>query len=191
MWVRAVAVVAAVVVGCVSGAAMAAGYTEVWNPPEASGHALKPVKRRSRETKVRTGTSSKHPVGMQRKSSKLASSAVRGDRTAAHAGVKKVSAKAGVKQPGMSKLKPKAAVVAQANKPHAQPVRAQGAQGGVRHASMNSGHSARPHAVNVAAKPALSHPHAPVASTNPSVGPANANSNPSMASSGSLPPIIH
>jgi hypothetical protein len=56
---------------------------------------------------------------------------------------------------------------------------------------MDSGRSARPHVVNVAAKPAVSHPHAPVASTTPSVSPANANSNPAMASSGSLPPIIH
>ena len=37
MWVRAVAT--AVAVWCVSGAAMAAGYAEVWNPPEATGHA--------------------------------------------------------------------------------------------------------------------------------------------------------
>ena len=126
MWVRAVAV--ALVVGCVSGAAMAAGYTEVWNPPEAS----KPLKRRQGDVKVRTGAGSKHVAGMQHKPSKVASSAVHGDRAATH-----------------------------------------------------------PHAVNVSAKPAVSHPHAPGASAARSAGPANANSNPAMASSGSLPPIIH
>jgi hypothetical protein len=189
MWVRAVAVV--LVVGCVSGAAMAAGYTEVWNPPEASGHVVKPVKQRSGETKVGTGAGSKHAVGMQQKSPKHVAAAMRADRTAAHASVKKVSAKAGVKQPGVSKVKPKAAMVAQANKPHVQRVRAQGKQGAVMHANLDSGRSARPHVSNVAAKPAVSHPHTPVASTNPGAAPASANSNPAMASSGSLPPIIH
>jgi hypothetical protein len=40
MWVRGIA--AALAAWCVSGVALAANYSEVWNPPEAAGHVRKP-----------------------------------------------------------------------------------------------------------------------------------------------------
>jgi hypothetical protein len=208
MWVRAVAV--ALIVGCVSGAAMAAGYTEVWNPPEASGHAVKPAKKRSGEVKGKAGgrlkegakpgmkpgskagskAGSKHAAGGQHKAPKVASAAARGGRLPAHAGVKKVSAKGGDKPSGARSIKPKAALVAQASKPRAQRLRAQGAEGKVIRANVDASHPVRPHAVKLASKPAVSHPNALAASANPGAAQASVSANPATASSGSLPPII-
>jgi hypothetical protein len=196
MWVRAVA--AALAVWCVSGAAMAAGYTEVWNPPEASRHAVgKPAKKKPGAVKapgkVKVGAGSKaNPTRAARAQHKApqVAAARHGDKPVAQGGVKKVAVKGGVKQAGVGKdqpkARPKAAVIAQAKKPHARLVRA------------DLSHPARPHAIKVAAKtgaakPAVSHPNVstPIASANYGGGSADVSTNPATASSGSLPPIIH
>ena len=59
MGVRAVAAGVAFAVWCVSGAAMAAGYAEVWNPPEASGHVTKPATKKTGPVKVKSTAGSK------------------------------------------------------------------------------------------------------------------------------------
>lgn len=215
MWVRAVA--AALAVWCASGAAMAAGYTEEWNPPEASGHAAgKLAKKKPAAVKAKPQTGAglkpdpKHAAGGPHKAVRAASTTRHGgEKTAMRGGVQKVSStgtKHGVRQAGVGvnanagKARPKAAVMAQAKKPRTQPhtqlVHAKVAQGKVVRADL--AHPARPHAVSVVAKsgavkPAGAHLNAntPVASANFNGGSANASTNPATASSGSLPPIIH
>lgn len=200
MWFRAVA--AALAVWGVSGAAMAAGYTEVWNPPEASGHAApKSAKKKPAAVKANAGASLKADGKHAPKKAARLASATRhgGEKTAAHGSVKKVAAKGtkgGVKQAAViaGKPRPKTAVVAQSKKPHAQLVHAKAGQGKVVRADLT--HPVRPHAVGVAAKsaaakPAASHSALPVASANFNSGSADASTNPATASSGSLPPIIH
>jgi len=199
MWVRAVA--AALAVWGVSGAAMAAGYTEVWNPPEASRHvAAKPANKKPAAIKPRAGaglrTDARHAAHTPHQAARVAAAGHGGEKIAARGGVKKVAAKGSARQmsAGAGKVRPKAAGVAQGKKPHAQLVRAKAGQGKVVPADL--AHPARPHAVGVAAKraavkPAASHHALPVASANFNGGAADASTNPATASSGSLPPIIH
>ncbi|MGF6572286.1 hypothetical protein ABH945_004407 [Paraburkholderia sp. GAS333] len=199
MWFRAVA--AALAVWAVSGAAMAAGYTEVWNPPEASGHAApKSAKKKPTAVKAKAGASLKGAGHAPRKAARGASATTHiGEKTAARGNVKTVAAKGtkgGVKPAAVSagKARPKTAVVAQSKKPHAQLVHAKAGQGKVVRADLM--HPVRPHAVSVAAKsaaakPVVSHSALPVASANFNSGSADASTNPATASSGSLPPIIH
>jgi hypothetical protein len=197
MWVRAVA--AALAVWCASGAAMAAGYTEMWNPPEASGHAG--AKKHATVGKVGHKADAKHAAGVSHKATKVVAGAGHGDKPVAHGGVKKVAvkgAKGDRKQlsAAANKGKPKTAVLAQAKKPHTPSAHTKAGQHVI--ARADAGHPAHPHAVHVAAKsgPATavaSHPNAttPVASANFGGGAADASTNPATASSGSLPPIIH
>lgn len=207
MWFRAVA--AALAVWGVAGTAMAAGYTEVWNPPEASRHVVaKPGKKKPGALKAKTGaglkTDAKHAARLPHKAARVASTVGRG-------GVKKAAGKGmkgGVRQAGVSagaggagaagKTKSKPVALAQARQPHTQPhtqpVHAKTGQGKVVTAAL--AHPARPHALGVAAKsgavkPAASHQALPVASANYSGNTADASTNPATASSGSLPPIIH
>ncbi|CAB3801698.1 hypothetical protein LMG28614_05466 [Paraburkholderia ultramafica] len=218
MWVRAVA--AALAMWCVSDAAMAAGYTEVWNPPEASGHAAKPPKNKQGAARVKAGgglkagskvaskagskakAGSKHMASVQHAAPQVASAAGagHGDKRAAHGSVKKVAAKgtakSGARLPAAGKPKEKAVVTVQAGKSHAQLAQAKPGQGKVVHANLVQSRTAHPHVVKVAAKngaakPAVSHMSAPAMSANVSAGPADAATNPATASSGSLPPIIH
>jgi hypothetical protein len=205
MWVRAVAT--AVAVWCVSGAAMAAGYAEVWNPPEASGHAAKPAKKHPGVARSKSGAgsrlaskagskaTSKHVVSASHAAPRIASSA-----PVAHGGMKKVASKniekSRTQKPGASKSKPRAAVMVQAGKPHAQLVRAKPGQDKVVRANLVQGHTPRPQALKVtaktgAAKPSASRLNAPAASANVSAGSVTPATNPATASSGSLPPIIH
>lgn len=212
MWVRAVA--AALAVWGVSSAVMAAGYAEVWNPPEASGHvAAKPARKKPGVVKAKVGAGVRmdaaHGPRGPHKAAKLASATVHGaEKTATHGGAKKVSSRrtaSGVRHlgvntavnsgTGVGNAKPKATVLARVKKPHPQLVRAKAPQGKVVRADL--AHPARPHAVGLVAKsrsarPAVSHPsvNTPVASANFSSGSANASTNPAMASSGSLPPIL-
>lgn len=201
MWVRAVA--AALAVWCASGAAMAAGYTEVWNPPEASSHRVaKPAKKQPGVGKVKAGAGhkddGKHAAHPPHKAARVAS-AGHGDKPATHGGVKKVAikpTKGDRKQASVSagaaasKGRPKAAVIAQTKKPHT--TSADHARALVR---AGAGHPPTAHVATKsgAAAPVASHsnPATPVASANFGGGAADASTNPATASSGSLPPIIH
>ncbi|WP_094779529.1 hypothetical protein [Paraburkholderia ribeironis] len=206
MWVRTVAT--AVAVWCASGAAMAAGYAEVWNPPESTGHVAKPAKKQPGAARSKSGASSKaaskanskaaskHVVSARHAAPRIASSA-----PVAHGGgVKKVASK-NIEQnctqiPAASISKRHAAVMAQAGKPHAQPIRAKPDQGKVMRASLIQDHAARPQALKVVAKTGATKPpaaplNASAASANVSAGPVTPAINPATASSGSLPPIIH
>lgn len=202
MWVRAVAT--AVAVWCVSGAAMAAGYAEVWNPPESTGHAAKHAKKPAGAAKVKPAagakTDSKHAASAQHGAQRVASAS----KSGAHGGVKKVADKnAGrsgtVKNAG--KPKSKAAVAAQGKKPHAKMTQAKPGQGKIVRANLIQGHAAHSHTVKVAAKPAAVPMSAPAAkganvapspaAANVTASPAGSSANPATASSGSLPPILH
>ena len=189
MGVRAVAAGAALAVWCVSGAASAAGYAEVWNPPEASGHVASQTKTKPAAAKVKSDAGSHKASNAVSKSAAkavskhVAAATTHGNKPAAHAGVNKLSAKG-----------------AQGKKPHAQLVQTKAGQGKVVRANLAvPARQAHPQAAKVAAKtatakPAASHVNAPASSANSSANvsanPANATSNPATASSGSLPPIL-
>jgi hypothetical protein len=218
MWVRVVAM--AVAVWCVSGAAMAAGYSEVWNPPESTGHAAKQARKTTGVAKVKSSAGakagSKHAPSGQHGAQRVALASKSGTRPAAHGGVKKVAAKNsgddGVKKVAAknaghagvvkgagkpkSKSKLKATVVAQGKKPHAPLAQAKPGQGRVMHANLVQGHTTHAQVVKVAAKtgaakPAAVHTNAPANAANVTASPADATANPATASSGSLPPILH
>jgi DNA polymerase III gamma/tau subunit len=123
---------------------------------------------------------------------------------AAQGQVKTVAGKAAVANPNATKAKPKAALVVQGKKPHAQFAQTRASQGKVVHANFVQGRGARPQTVKVAAKSTVAKPAAPHATTtaaSANVGamppgavaahPARSNTNPATASSGSLPPILH
>ena len=183
MWVRAVA--AALAVWCVSDAAMAGGYTEVWNPPEASGRAAKQAKNRHGAGKVKAGggskagskvsstagskakNGSKHLASTEHTAPRVASAAgtAHGGKLAARGGVKKVAdkgtAKSGASLPAVGKPKAKAVVTAQAgkpHKPHAQLAQAKPGQGKAVHASLVQSRTAHPHVIQVAAKTGAAKP---------------------------------
>ncbi|CAE6904834.1 hypothetical protein [Paraburkholderia domus] len=204
MWVRAVAT--AVAVWCVSGAAMAAGYAEVWNPPESTGHTAKHAKKTTGAAKAKPTAGvkgvSKHAAKGQHGAQRVASASKNGAKPAAHGSVKTVSARNAhhsgvVKSAGKPQSKSKAAVMAQGKKSHAQIAQAKPAQGRIMHANLVQGHTAHAHAVKVAAKtgpakPAVVHTNAPAKASNVTASPAAAvTANPAIASSGSLPPILH
>ncbi|RKE37093.1 hypothetical protein B0G76_3324 [Paraburkholderia sp. BL23I1N1] len=201
MWVRAVAT--AVAVWCVSGAAMAAGYAEVWNPPESSGHAAKHVKKTTGAPKVKATAGAKpgstHATSGQHGAQRVASASKNSGKPVAHGGVKKVAA-SNVTHGGVvksaGKPKSKAAVVAQGKKPPAHIAQAKPGQARIMRANLVQGHTARPHVVKVAAKtgaakPAVVHTSAPAKAANITASPAATTANPATASSGSLPPILH
>ncbi|MGP8435819.1 hypothetical protein ACT2FY_19885 [Paraburkholderia fungorum] len=205
MWVRAVAT--AVAVWCVSGAAMAAGYAEVWNPPEATGHAAKHAKKAAGATKVKPVAGAKtgltHAASAQHGAQRAASAS----KSGVHGDVKKVASKNvghGGALKGAGKPKSKTAVIAQGKKPHAKIAQAKPGkpgQGRVMRANLIQGHAAPTHAVKVTAKtgasasmsaPAKAVNGAPgPAAANVTASPAGSNTNPATASSGSLPPILH
>ncbi|ADG19177.1 hypothetical protein [Paraburkholderia atlantica] len=206
MRVRVVA--AALAVWCVSEAALAAGYAEVWNPPEASGHVTKQAhaRKKSAAVKVKAGTRSgvkskagAHPqqaAGVRHGMPHVPSAgAAHGGKLAAHGG--------GVKVAASSQNRSHATVTARAAKhaqPHVQVAHAKPAQGKVVRADFAADHTARPHVDKVAARPAVSraNPIRPAAQASPDtsanvsdIAPMGSVPNPATASSGSLPPIIH
>jgi hypothetical protein len=188
MWVRAVAM--AIAVWCVSGAAIAAGYAEVWNPPESTGHLAKHAKKTTGAAKKATGTAkikstaaakagSKHAASAQHSTQRVASASKNGAKAAAHGGVKKVTAKnvthGGVVK-GAGKQKSKAVVVAQGKKPHAHIAQAKPGQGRIMRANLVQGHTAHAHMVEVAAKtgaakPAVVPTNAPAKAANVTASP--------------------
>ncbi|OAJ54049.1 hypothetical protein A6V36_10000 [Paraburkholderia ginsengiterrae] len=214
MRVRAVAVAAAFAALCVSGAAMASGYAEVWNPPESTGHVAKQPKKKSGAAKVKPAAGSKagakHVAGAKHSAPHvMAASASGHSNKAAQGHVKPVAAKgvtkSGAGTAGARKTPSKAALMVQSDKPHAkqhaashaQVAQAKTGQGKIVRANLVQGHTARPHVVKVAAKtgaakPAASHANVPAQSANVSASPSsNVTNNPATASSGSLPPILH
>jgi hypothetical protein len=202
MWVRAVATVVAV--WCVSSVAVAAGYSEVWNPPESSGHTARPAKKTTGAGKVKPGVGakagSKHTASGQHGVKRAVSAPKSGVKPATHASVKKVAAgKTGhhdvVK--GAGKPKSKAVVVAHNKKPRAPLTQAKPGQGKITNASLVQGRTAPSHPARVAAKPdraakpAADHTNAPTQAATVTAGAAGSTANPAMANSGSLPPILH
>ncbi|HZZ01652.1 hypothetical protein [Paraburkholderia sp.] len=200
MWVRVVAT--AVAVWCVSGAAIAAGYTEVWNPPESAGHTAKHARKATGGAKIKSTAGakagSKHAANGQHGAQRVASASKRGARPVAHGSVKTVAARNVAHRgvvPGAGKPKSKAAVVVQGKKPHAQVAQAK-SQGRIMRANLVQGHTAHAHVVTVAAKtgaakPAIVHTNAPARAANVPANPAGPTANPATVSSGSLPPILH
>jgi hypothetical protein len=176
---------------------MAAGYTEVWNPPEASGHAAKPAKKKA-GAKVGAGHVASGTHGASPRMTPAAGTA-RSGKPAAHGGMKKVAAHSTAVHAGKGssadRHKAKPVVMAQAGKPHAQLAKAKPGQGKTVHASLVQTHAAHPHVSQVAAKPVGSNGAAPVVSANAGgtggAGVADGANDPATSRSGSLPPIIH
>ncbi|WP_345815480.1 hypothetical protein AAGS40_23980 [Paraburkholderia sp. PREW-6R] len=222
MWVRAVA--AAVAVWCASSAVTAAEYSEVWNPPEAAGHVGKHSKQTTggaigqsgaghhaaSRTAAHAGSKSgsravaQHVAGTRHPSHSARNVAAASNGKTAHGQVKTVAGKAAAANPNATKAKPKAALVVQSKKPHAQFAQSRASQGKVVHANFVQGRSARAQTVKVAAKSTVGKPAAPHGTTtaaSANVGamssgavaahPATSSTDPATASSGSLPPILH
>jgi len=177
MLVRAVA--AALAVWCVSGAALAAGYAEVWNPPEASGHVArghvtKVARKKPAVVKAGAGAKGGSKAGSGAHAKQMASvrhGASHSGALAAHGGgVKQVASngrvkggtKGGMRTAAAGKTHTHGTLSAQGAKPrtqaHAQLVHAKPAQGKVTRANFAPGHTARPHVVKAAAKPAVARP---------------------------------
>lgn len=205
---------AALAVWCMSGPAVAAGYAEVWNPPEETGHITKQAGKKTgtatgaKSTAGSKGASKAAPKPMAGAGHAAPSVAsAHGNKPSAHGSIRKVAAsgvtKSKTQAAGANKTQRKAAGMTQSKKPHAQVVQAKPGQGKVVHANhLVQRRTAHPQAVKVtaksdAAKPAASRVNVPAPSANPvasakvDANPANASSNPATASSGSLPPIIH
>jgi hypothetical protein len=181
MRVRAVA--AALAVWCVSEVASAAGYSEVWNPPEASGHVTsghvtRQASARKKPAAVKTKAGAKGGIKAKSGAHPTQMASVRhgaphgaaggaghgGGTLAAHGGgVKHLATGGTVKgstRVAASGQKPTHASVAAQGAKHAQPhvqlAHAKPAQGKVMRANFAAGHTARPHVDKVAAKPAVS-----------------------------------
>ncbi|HZZ11345.1 MAG TPA: hypothetical protein VFE79_11705 [Paraburkholderia sp.] len=205
MWVRAVA--AAVAVWCVSGVAVAAGYAEVWNPPEAAGHGAQHVKKTAGKPVdgSHAGAGVKHgaKAGSKHAGAQVASASKSGNKAAAHGNVNKVTTGKGPDKsaaPSAVKPKPKAkkpAVMVQTKKPRGQMAQTEAKAPGSKRVpvSVAREQTARPEAVTMAAAtgPSVSHTTMAASPMGTSVGASGSNNmgNPATASSGSLPPILH
>ncbi|RZF26147.1 hypothetical protein EVC45_29540 [Paraburkholderia sp. UYCP14C] len=187
MRVRAVA--AALAVWCVSEVALAAGYAEVWNPPEASGHVASGhvttqahARKKTQAVKVKAGAkggiktkAGGHPqqtASVRHGVPHVASAgAGHGGKLAAHGGgVKHLAAgghvrggaQGGMKVAASGQNRSHGVVAAQGAKhaqSHVQLAHAKPAQGKVVHADFPVTRGARPHVDKVAAKPAVSRPN--------------------------------
>ncbi|WP_035475758.1 hypothetical protein [Burkholderia sp. WSM2230] len=195
MWFRAAAT--AVAVWCVSSAAMANGYAEVWNPPEAAAHARHgAVKRPAAKpaTKVTAKNAGKHGVSVAK-----AKRATRdGIGHAATAGAKGTRGTVGTAAVAGGNAKSSAARVAQGKTAHAQIVRTKPGQAKAVHADIAQGHAAHGDALKragtgkgAATQPAPAEPDPRTLSANAGAEQADAATNPATARSGSLPPILH
>jgi hypothetical protein len=219
MRVRAVAVsvAAALAVWCMSEVAMAGGYTEVWNPPEASGHVARQSSARKKPAavKAKAGSTQKKQTASVRHGAphvasggaghggKLAAQGGKGKHLAAGKGAGKGSVKVAAAGQKRTHAGVTTAQGAKRTQPHVQQTQlahAKPAQGKVVRADFAAGRTARPHVERIAAKPAVSHanPIRPAVqrssdgSANVSdIAPMGSVPNPAPASSGSLPPIIH
>lgn len=186
MWFRAVAT--AVAVWCASGAAIAAGYTEVWNPPEASAHG-------------KHGAVSGQSVRGGKGASKSATAAGHLEKSPGHGASKRVAATGANKtsHTAQGKSKQKVVVTAPATKGRAQVAQTQpAAQSKATHATTTQGHAAGDGAMSdngskrsAAKTSATIEPHASAPSPNTSANQTAATADPATARSGSLPPILH
>ena len=174
------AVATAVAVWCASGAAMASGYSEVWNPPEAAPHA------KHGAAKAQAKTAAKHVASAGAAKSKT------GVKHAASAGASKASELAS------GKAKPKSAGVADAAKRPAQVVQTKSGHAKAIPANIAQGQSAHGGVVKVAgaakgaaARPAPADHKTPALAANTAADQLGAAANPATARSGSLPPILH
>ena len=181
MRVRVVA--AALAVWCMSEVASATGYTEVWNPPEPSGHVASAhmtrqasARRKPAAMKVKApakggikakgGAHTKQMASVRHGVPHVASSGAAGHsgKLATHGGgVQHLAAggkvNGGVKVAASAQNRTHPSVAAQSAKhaqPHAQLAAAKPAQGKVTHANFVAGRTARPHVDKVTAKPAVS-----------------------------------
>lgn len=184
------AVATAVAVWCASGAAMASGYSEVWNPPEAAAHA------KHGAAKARSVSGSKAPAKIAAKH--VASAGAAKSKTGA--GVKHVATDGANKASGLAsgKAKAKSSGVADAAKRPAQVVQTKSGQAKAIHADIAQGQSAHGGVVKVAgtakgaaARPAPADHKTPALAANTSADQLDAVANPATARSGSLPPILH
>lgn len=185
MWFRAVAT--AIAVWCASGAAIAAGYTEVWNPPEASAHG-------------KHGAVSGQSVRGGKGASKSATAAGHLEKSTGHVASKRVAATGTPKAPhtAQGKSKHEVAVAAPATKGRAQVAQTQPAQSKATHAASTQSHAAGDGAMSdngskrsAAKTSATIAPHASAPSPNTSTNQTAAAADPATARSGSLPPILH
>jgi hypothetical protein len=174
------AVATAVAVWCASGAAMASGYSEVWNPPEAAAHG------KHGAAKGRAKSAAKHVASAGAAKSKT------GVKHVASAGANKASGLAS------GRAKPKSAGVADAAKRPAQVVQTKSDHAKAIHANIAQGQSAHGGVVKVAgtakgaaARPAPADHKTPALAANTSADQLDAVANPATARSGSLPPILH
>ncbi|MGN8111927.1 hypothetical protein ACTJLB_28430 [Paraburkholderia sp. 22098] len=185
MWVRAVAT--GIAVWCASGAAMAAGYTEVWNPPEASAHG-------------KHGALSGQSVRGGKGATKSATAAGHLEKSTDHGASKRVAATGTTKasHTAQGKSKQKVAVAAPATKGRAQVAQMQPAQSKATHGATTQSHTAGDGAMSdngskrsAAKTSATIAPHASAPSPNTSANQTAATADPATARSGSLPPILH
>ncbi|EEA00669.1 conserved hypothetical protein [Burkholderia sp. H160] len=194
MRVRAVA--AALAVWCVSEAALAAGYAEVWNPPEASGHAARQAHARKKPgavkveagakggVKAQAGAHAKQTASVQHGAPHHVASGGTGhvgklsvrscdlEQLAASGNAKggvKGGARGGMKVAATGQHRTPASATARHAQPHVQLAHANPAPGKVVHANFAAGHTGRPHVDKVAAKPAVSgaNPTKPHVQTSP------------------------
>jgi hypothetical protein len=185
MWFRVVAT--AIAVWCASGAAMAAGYTEVWNPPEVSAHG-------------KHGAVSGQSVRGGKGASKPATAAGREVKSADHGGSQRVAATGANKASHTTegKSKHKVAVTAPVTKGRAPVAQTQPGQSKAAHAATTQSHAAADGAMSdsgskrsAAKTSATLEPHASAPSPNTSTNQTAATADPATARSGSLPPILH
>ena len=165
MLVQAVAM--AIVVCCASSAAMAAGYTEVWNPPESSAH-LKP--------RAVKGQPARHVKGASKAENAAA-------KRAAHAEGKAKPTSALAKEGKKPHAK-----IAQTKSEQAKTMHADAMQN---HATHTGSIKVIGKKKNTAVNSAAVEPKSSALSANASTGQMEAATNPATARSGSLPPILH
>ncbi|WOD14901.1 hypothetical protein [Paraburkholderia kirstenboschensis] len=204
MWFRVAAT--AIAVWCVSGAAMAGGYTEVWNLPEASAHGKhgagtgQSVRDGKGASKTATKTAGKHATSGVASGSASASAAGRAEKSSKHGGVKHVTATGANKASDAAggKAKQKAAVVAQGTKARAHVVQTQPGQSKAMRADTVQNHAADAGPINdagsrrsAAGTSAGIEPRSSAPVTNAGADQTAAAGNPATARSGSLPPILH
>ncbi|WP_144112835.1 hypothetical protein [Paraburkholderia sp. BCC1886] len=202
MWVRAVATAAAALaVWCVSGAATAANYAEVWNPPEAAAHhakagtGKKSVSAKHASSKLKTRAHGKTPQ-------KVAAVPGRGRQATAHGSVKKTSAESAGKgavkgatagdHAGRSKSHGKAPLVVQTNKRDVRIAKAKAPVQGSRHTtSLAKNPNAKSYTLQAGTPSAAHKPLATYAAATSRPATAGPGDSPATANSGSLPPILH
>ncbi len=198
MWFRAVAT--AIATWCIAGAAMANGYAEVWNPPEAGAHARHgAVKHQAQKPPVNATTkSATKNAGRHAGYVAKANPAVRdGVRHGANGSVKGTAAVVG------GQAKQNGARVERARKPHAQIVRTKSGEARAVHADIARDHAVHRDALKGAvtgksqvrkpatAKPGAAEPKPRMLSVSAGADRADAAADPATARSGSLPPILH